>query len=92
MTPTDEYRPPGDPDWCQAFHEAADVGDDEHWTDLGGALGDHVVVNAGKDGAVVSLVDLRRPRADFRPYAAKLLALRIWLAADFALRDTGSAS
>jgi len=80
-----EFALPTCAPWCEAVHIEPGVTDD-HWTGLGGTLGDHVIVNQAEGGSpMVRLVELPQ-NAEFTPAAVRLLAMRMWMAADFADR------
>jgi len=80
-----EFALPTCAPWCEAVHIEPGVTDD-HWTGLGDILGDHVIVNQAEGGSpMVRLVDLPH-NAEFTPAAVRLLATRMWMAADFADR------
>jgi hypothetical protein len=82
----DEFSLPTCPPWCQAAHIEPGVTDD-HWTGQGDAFGEHVIVNQAEGQAPgVRLCDLPRPAADFTADGARMLAVRLWTAADFADR------
>lgn len=80
------YRTPNCPIWCPGH--ADDSSTHVHTTDIGGVLGNHVIVTqTDGEAPLVALIELESPQHDMTPAQARLKAYRLLMAADFAERS-----
>ncbi len=79
------YRTPACPIWCSLHCDPST--EEIHTTDVGGVLGDNVIVTQTNGHApLVALIEIEAPQHDMTPMQARALAYQLLMAADFAER------